>query len=177
MYFGIAAILLLASPLVRIPFWRCKKEISSFAKRKGNAATWVEPLIDYKVISNVLQVAFGSPVFFGSQPLPPPPYGDYFYDYDGYGYGTLDLPKFMPTKTREGQRFLGNNGMQFSLNGSVSTLWRRKAQFDQIIFFSSFKHIGANGSPGLSALALAGMDSKNGTDTAFIHQVGTESSA
>ena len=53
-------------------------------------------------------MAFGSPVFFGSQPLPPPPYGDHFYDYDGYGYGTLDLPKFMPTKTRGGQRILGD---------------------------------------------------------------------
>ena len=117
-------------------------------------------------------MAFGSPAFFGSQPLPPPPYGDYFYDYDGYGYGTLDLPKFMPTKTRGGQRFLGNNGMQFSLNGSVSPSQDEKPS-QIIFFFSSFKPIGANGSPGLSALALAGMDSKNGTDTAFIHQIGT----
>ena len=36
---------------------------------------------------------------------------------------------------------------------------------------SSFKDIGTNGSPGLSALALAGMESKKGTETVFVrHQ-------
>ena len=29
-------------------------------------------------------------------------------DFDGYGYGTLDLSKFLPTKTRGGQRILGD---------------------------------------------------------------------
>ena len=73
-------------------------------------------------------------------------------------------------------KLVRNNCVQFSLNGSVSPSQDEKPS-QIIFFFSSFKHIGANGSPGLSALALAGMDSKNGTDTAFIHQIGIESNA
>ena len=98
----------------------------------------VEPLTDYQVIYNELQVAVGSP--FGPRAPPPPPDGrlnqafdnldprekemfatafaDYFNEFlpqimNGQngglgGYGTLDLPKLKPRKTRGGQRFLGN---------------------------------------------------------------------
>ena len=70
----------------------------------------------------------------------------------------------------KGQLVRGN-GMQFALRGSVSPLKPKSPIWSNNLLFSLFKnHIGPNGSPGLSALALAGMESKNGTDTAFIPQ-------